>query len=77
MSDISLQEIAGMIESKISRERLDAVEQFIVKYNIALNTEIYLLDKQDDFNKGVKEGLAKAKELLEQMQELCKNTLRA
>lgn len=81
MIDMSLQEIAGMIENKISRERLDAVEQFVTKYNIGLNNKIYSLDHdnqlQDDFHKGVREGLAEAKNLLEQMQELCKNTLRA
>lgn len=81
MIDMSLQEIAGMIENKISRERLEAVEQFVTKYNNGLNNKIYSLDQdnqlQDEFHKGVREGLVEAKNLLEQIQELCKNTLRA
>lgn len=81
MTNMSLQEIAGMIESKVTRERIDAVEQFTNRCNIGLNNKIYLLDKdnelQDDFHKGVREGLVEAKNLLEQMQKVCQNTPKA
>ena len=81
MIDMTLQEIAGMLESKVARERIDAVEQFATRCNIGLNNKIYLLDKdsglQDDFHKGVREGLAEAKNLLEQMLKVCQNTPKA